>query len=120
SRWLVGITNPETAAEIQVTQHDSRRLELSHVTRDSLECAAERIERDNLRADVCADSMPANRARILVLQIQAFGAGPVGPEFMMIASRCYVRMAAGLHIRVHANRAGWRMVAAPNASCRFL
>src|SRR5215469_12378156 len=100
---FIRIPNAKAPAEIQIPQRNSCRCKLLHIAADSLESAAEGIERHDLRADVRADSLPMNEPRALVLQVQALRFGPLQPEFMMVSARRNVRMAAGLNVGIRAN-----------------
>src|SRR5487761_707880 len=107
-RWriFVCVTNPEAAADIQITQPDSRARQLATISRQARGGAAERRDFRDLRTNVPADSPPINPQRLLVEKIQAARFRPVDSEFVPMMARRDVRMPARFDSRIDANRGG--------------
>ena len=105
--FFVGVTRTESAANIQISQVDSGAAQRFYVARKTLECRAERIECDDLRTDMRADSLPGNIFAISVREIEALRVGPIHAKFVIVPPRRNMRMAAGGDIRIDADGYGW-------------
>jgi len=89
---------------IQVSQIDLRAPQLSDKSSQPPQSAAKWNERCNLRADMRADSLPADPLRITVRKVKSFRLRPVQAELVFVTPRCNVRVPTGLHIGIHPNR----------------
>ena len=67
-----------------------------------------------------ADSPPADPFRIPVRKVKAFRLIPVQAKLVFMTPGCNVRMAAGLHIGIHANRRRRRPASPYGQSRRLL
>src|SRR5208282_3030526 len=114
------IAHSQPAAQIQIFQPNPGAPQFRYVSRDAAECAAKWIERNNLRTDMRADSLPMQILRILVSQIQPASLRPIEPKLVRVASRRDVRMAARRNIRIHANCHSWNFPSTPCISFGFL
>src|SRR5271165_5571128 len=114
-RLLAGVTHAEAAADIQIFQRDPLFAQIAHVSGKPLERAVKRAKFDNLRADVGADSLPADGLVTTVREIEFSRLGPRYAEFVVLEARGDVRMPSGLHVGIDADGDSWRpAVAGPS------
>src|SRR6266849_1764342 len=83
---------------------NSLATQLFDIPCQSLHGAAERFERRDLRANVRAQSLPANPFRMAMSQVQSLRLCPIQAKLMFVPARRNVRMATGLHVGIHSNR----------------
>ena len=95
-RLLRRVANPEPAAAIEVAKRNPRARKLADKSSQARQSAPVGSERQNLRSDMRADSLPVDPARIAVLEIEAARGLPIDSEFVAMMSGGDVRMAAGL------------------------
>ena len=108
-RFFHRVSHAQTATEIQILQIDSRAAQFLHIARNPPKRATKRSKRNNLRADVRADSLPLQIFGILMRKIEPPRFRPIETKFVSVASGCNVRMAACRDIRVHTNRNRWNL-----------
>src|SRR6202795_5238789 len=119
-RFLVGISHPKPAPDIQVPQIDLRAPQLSGKSNQPPQRAAKWNERCNLRADMRTDSPPADPFRIPVRKVKPFRLRPVQAKLVFVTPGCNVRMAAGFARGVHPIRPGVRPASPSGQSRRLL
>src|SRR6266404_821627 len=69
--FLVCVPNAQPSPEVEVLQRNSRAAQLVDIARQMSQRPLKRTERNNLRADVHADSPPLHISRIAMRQVQA-------------------------------------------------
>ena len=67
-------------------------------------CTAKWNERRNLRADMRADSLPANPFRITMRKVESFRLGPVQAKLVFMTPGSNMRVPACFDVRIHPNR----------------
>src|SRR6267378_6192549 len=102
-RLLRGVTDAKPSAAIEVAECDPLALEVAEKTRQACQRAAVRRKREDLRADMSADSLPLDPARVTVFQVEAPRAIPIDSEFVAVVPGRNMRVASGLDIRIHTN-----------------
>src|SRR5580704_7973443 len=84
-RLLIGISDAQPSAHVQVVQIDSGSAELADITRKAPDRAAKRLERSNLRTNVSANPPPPDPIRITMQEIQPLRFGPIQSKLMFDA-----------------------------------
>jgi len=103
-RLLVAVAHAETAAKVEVANADAAHGQAIDQRQQAIQCIEEGRQGGQLRADMAVDANHFQVAQFVGARIHRFGIGDGDAELVLLEPGGNVRMGAGIHVRIDAQR----------------